>query len=84
MQQGRAGFGNGLPVSNNGHKSRRAICLANSDIFQTQIWDFELAQPNIYSINELMEYMKGPASPTNPKLQDLHGTGQEQDIWEES
>ena len=52
--------------------------LMTSDTSQTQIQGFELAHPNIYPVDELHE----GASPTDLKLQDLHDTGQQQDIQE--
>lgn len=43
---------------------------------QTQIQGFELSPPYIYPIDELHE----GTSPTVPKLQNLHDTGQQQGI----
>ena len=51
--------------------------------YKGQIQGSELAHPNICPICELPEHLKG-ASPVDPKLQDLHDTGQQQDILEES
>ena len=34
--------------------------LTSSDTSQAQIQGFELAHPNIYPIDELLKYMKGP------------------------
>ena len=42
-----------------GQESRRASRLTSSDTSQAQIQGFELAHPNIYPINELLECMKG-------------------------
>ena len=39
---------------------RRADGLTNSTTTQTQIQHFELFHPNIYSIYELLEHVKGP------------------------
>jgi hypothetical protein len=63
------------------YKSRRVSGLTSSATAQAQTQGFELAHPNIYPINELMECMK---EPTDPKLQALHDTGQQQDLQEES
>jgi hypothetical protein len=52
--------------------------LSNSDTSQAQIQDFGLAQPNIYPIDELLEYMK--ASLKDQNLQEFHDTRQQQDI----
>jgi hypothetical protein len=41
------------------------------------IQDFELAHLNINTLLECMNY------PTDPKLQDFHDAGQQQNIWEE-
>jgi hypothetical protein len=41
-----------------------------------------LTHPNIYSIYDLLEQVKGPAFP-DLKLQDLRDTGQQQDIQDE-
>ena len=38
----------------------RAGGLASSDTFQVQIQGFELAHPKVYSIDELLECLKGP------------------------
>ena len=38
----------------------RAATLTSSDTNQAQIQGSGMAQPNIYPINELLEYMKGP------------------------
>jgi hypothetical protein len=71
-QQDRVGPGSGGAVA--GEPASRADGLAKSDTSQVQIQGFELACPNIYSINdELLECMM--ASPADPKLQDLHDTG---------
>lgn len=40
--------------------SRRTSGLTSSDTSQAQIQGFKLANPNIYSIYELLEYMEGP------------------------
>lgn len=37
-----------------------SLWLISSNSPQAQIQGFELAQPNIYPINELLEFMKGP------------------------
>lgn len=37
----------------------RAGRLNSSDTSQAQVQDYELAHPNIYSIDELLEFMKG-------------------------
>jgi hypothetical protein len=42
------------------HESKRASGLTSSDTSQAQIQDFELVYPNIYSIDELLDCMKGP------------------------
>ena len=44
---------------------------------------FELVLGNIYPIYELLRECEG-ATPEDPKLQDLHDTGQHQDTREES
>ena len=41
------------------HGLGRANGLTRSNTSQAQIQDFELAHPNIYPIDELLEYMKG-------------------------
>jgi hypothetical protein len=43
---------------------RRADGLTNSTTTQTQIQHFELFHPNIYSIYELLEHVKGPVLQT--------------------
>jgi hypothetical protein len=40
-----------------------------------------LSYPNIYTIYELLEHMKG-SSPIELKLQNLHDSRQEQSIWQ--
>lgn len=62
-----------------GHEGGTASGMASSDTSQAQIQGFKLAHPNIYPIEELLEFMKS-AAPTDPKLQNLHNTGQQQDI----
>lgn len=39
----------------------------------------EMAHPNVYHIYKLLEHMQG-ASPTVPKLPDLHDTGEQKDM----
>jgi hypothetical protein len=43
-----------------GYDSRKASRLTSSDTCQAQIQGFELADPNIDCIDELLECMKGP------------------------
>jgi hypothetical protein len=42
------------------HENDLAHKLTNSHSSQAQIQGSGMAQPNIYPINELLEYMKGP------------------------
>jgi hypothetical protein len=62
-----------------GHENWSVGGLASSDTSQTQIQGFELSHLNIYPTDELLEYIKGLVL-QDPKLQDLHDTGQQQDI----
>lgn len=39
---------------------RRAHWLTSSYTFQVQILGFQLAHPNIYPIDDLLEHVKGP------------------------
>ena len=48
---------------------------------QVQNQGYELTHPNIHLISELLEHEKDV--PTDPKLQDSHDTGQQEDIQEE-
>jgi hypothetical protein len=42
---------------------------------------FELAYPNIYPTDAMIEHvMHKGTGPTDPKLQELHDTGQQKDI----
>ena len=43
---------------------------------------YELAHPNIHPICDLLEHVKGLV-PADPKLHDVHNTGQQQDNLEE-
>lgn len=62
-------------------ESGRAGGLISLNTSQVQIGGMnELAVPNIYPIHECMN----GAGPTDPNLQDLHDTEQQQDIHEES
>lgn len=61
---------------------RKAVGLTNTDTSQVQIQGSEMANPNIYPIDELLKCMKGPVLQIQ-KLQDLHDTGQQQNIQEE-
>ena len=40
-------------------ENKRPGRLTSSDTSQAQIQSFELAHPNVYPVNELLEYMKG-------------------------
>jgi hypothetical protein len=55
--------------------------FTNWAIFQAQIQDFELTQylPHLWTAG-----VQEKPSPTEPELWDLHDTGQQQYIWEES
>lgn len=58
---------------------RRDRGLTSSNHSQAQIQGFEMAHPNVYHIYKLLEHMQG-ASPTVPKLPDLHDTGEQKDM----
>jgi hypothetical protein len=63
-----------------GCRFRRAGRLTNSATSQARSLALNWPTPKIYipSICDLLEHVKGP------KLQDLHDTGQQQDIREEA
>ena len=68
-----------------GHESRRARGLTSlDDNSQVEIQAFELTYPSNYPTDELTAGVHEGDSPTDPKLQDLHDTGQQQGILEES
>jgi hypothetical protein len=46
------------------HDSGKTGGLSSSDTSQAQIQGLKLANPNIYPIDELLEYMKRPALQT--------------------
>jgi hypothetical protein len=62
------------------HGHRRAGWLTNSAATKAQIQGFKLSHPNIYPIDELLDHVKGSVLQIDQKLQDLHDTGQQQDI----
>jgi hypothetical protein len=58
------------------YRCGRAGGLIISVITQDQMQDFEFTHTNSYPIYELLEHVKRP----DPKLQDIHGKRQQQDI----
>lgn len=64
-------------------KCWRAGKVTSSATTQAQIQDSELSHPNIYLHLWTARACEGFGT-ADPKLQDLHDTGQQQEIWEES
>lgn len=63
-------------------RCRKAGCLISSDTSEAKIQDFSLSHPPIYSVVELLVYLKGLVL-QDQKLQDLYDTWQQPSIQEE-